>query len=413
MRLLSTVLRQRANWRAPAHLALLTVTLQGAPIISQAVASLIVPLAVIGSIRTMESALPIMVLLGSLGASSLAVREIAAAPNDASRREMGRDLLLLPFTGTLALLAIGSILLLLAPSAWAPWIRSALPILPLALLININRCLGGTAQGWNRVAEISVPVAIGSALAVLCHLAGVWFGEARGWMIGRYAGEILVLACFASVLRPGNGGALRAPIHWPRFGRLAAGAIVLNLAFVFRASADALPLLALATAGQTGAEVGAFGIATLVLTMVMLPIAVLSQFTLPALTKAAASGQASRRTAILMLTALGGLATIAIGGTALLFAELLPPTFQPVARFVALLSLALPLKAAATGYGTRLIAAARFEAPLLGNGLELAAIFLFCAIEPTPIRCGIAVILGAAVSLGSLAWLDHRPMRRH
>lgn len=411
--LLRAAINQRANWHAPAHLALLTVALQGAPIISQAAAALIVPLAVMGEIRTIESALPILILLGSFGASSLAVREVAAAPSDDARQTISRDLLLLSLAGSLLLFIVGIVLLGFAPTSWSPWILSALPLLPLVLLVNINRCLGGAAQGWGRTDAISVPVAIASFIAVICHLAGAWVDRTSGWIAGRYVGELVVMVSFASLLRVTFGAAFQAPVHWPRFGQLAGGAMVLNSAFVLRAAADALPLLALAAAGVADTEVGAFGMATLVLTMAMLPIAVLSQFTLPNLARAAAAKRTTNRRVLQLLFAIGIFAMLGIGGTALLLATFLPADLQIAAHFIALLSVAIPLKAAAIGYGTRLIAAGRFDAPLKGNSIELAAIVLLCATDPTPLRCGLAVIVGAALSLTSLAWLDHRPMRQH
>lgn len=412
MRLIDAAWHRRAAWRAPAHLALVTIALQGAPIISQALASLVVSLAIMGAIRTMESALPVVVLVASLGASSLAVREVAAAPDDDSRRTISRDLMLLPLMGTIVVLVGGAGILAIANGHTRAVVASALLLLPLALLININRCVGGIAQGWGKTERISVPVAAGSAIAIVCHVAGAWVADVRGWIAGRYVAEVVVLACVASVstrdmLRWGV-----APIDWTRFRLLARGAVVLNLAFVLRASADALPLLSLAGGSAPATELGAFGIATLVLTMVNLPIAVLSQFTLPALSRAAARQEASARTAVLALVALGALGSVIVGGGALLIGHYVPAKFERVAYFVSLLSLAVPLRAGATAYGTRLIAARRFDAPLIANGIEVAALSLLFVVGPSPVRCLIAMIGGAALSFGCLALLDHRPMRQ-
>ncbi|MEG3163603.1 hypothetical protein U1701_03235 [Sphingomonas sp. PB2P19] len=384
-------------------LLMLTVAIQGTVLISQTLASLLLPLEKTGAIRTFESVASVTILCASLGTQTLAVREIAAARNDEDRTRIFGELLALPFigVGVLALVALTSLAMGRAPGGIG--LASLLPAVALVLLVSMTRLLSGAAQGLFKVGAIYRSVIVGSGIAVVFHLFGALSGSITGWIIGRCLGEAALLAAVATSLAKAYpflsriGEASRRGI----FKQLRTG-ISVNLALILRMTADALPIVMMGSA-SSALVIGQFGIATLALTLAILPIAVLTQLALPRLT-AASSTEQKRAFRRLALSVFGG-AIVLAAAASLLGIVVRPAMTPPVqASIVAVLVIlwTLPLRSLALAFGSLSLARSNYFGPLAVNVFEVLAVISVMTIRPfggTIWTSLVAVCIGAGVSL--------------
>lgn len=388
-------------------LLVLTVAIQGTVLISQTLASLFVPLDHTGAIRTFESVASVAILCGSLGTQTLAIREIAAArASDRQARILG-ELLFLPFIGAGALGLLALVLMMTGRTLGGVGATSLLPAIALILLVSLTRLLSGAAQGLFKVDAVYRWVIVGSGAAVLCHLAGAFWGSLTSWIIGRCLGEAILLASVAHALWNAcpalwtmGRASLRGIALWVRTG------ISVNIALILRMTADALPIVMMG-AISARAVIGQFGIATLALTLALLPIAVSTQLALPKLAAVplAEQRQAFRR---LVFGVLAGAVLLSGGATGLGLAvrPWLGSAERDSVTAILVILWTLPLRSLALGFGALSLARSNYLGPLLVNLVELVTVATVMALKPfggtiwTPL---LAVFIGASVSFAGMA----------
>lgn len=386
------------------HYFVLLIATQGTVLVSQALAAVLVPLPLIGEIRSFESVASILVLLAGVGAPTVAIRELAASDRTRPDGLVRRDLLLLTFLGTLL---VGGASLVLWPSP----LSTLLTALGVVLLICLVRLWSATVQGLLGVRRVTGAVMVGSALAIVAQLSGALTGTINGWMWGRLVGEATLFGAIWLSARAVVGRLpLSAPFDITAFIALAWSAVKANAGLGLRVVADALPILwlnyqfaAAVTTAQIDigkVEIGLFGVVGLLLLLMLLPLGVMTQRAIPTLTGLTKDREAGERRYArhLLMLAAGQVAASFV--LALLAAQTLRNGTELM--WVALpIMLSVPAKAVALSGAAILLARGFYSPSIIANLVELTAMLLFLVIAvqvPSAMGASVAVLLGAGCS---------------
>lgn len=406
----------------------LITAVQGTVLISQALSAFIVPAAELGVIRTFESVFAVFVLVASFGAPSLSIREMAIARHSADHALMLRDLMLLPVMGAI-LSALVAIILILAgvPLIEGPALSLGLGIF-LLIAVNFVRLIAAVAQGLQIVRQVYLAVLGGALACMVAQVLGAAAGTATSWVIGRLAGEaILLISLLLSAKGCLPAVEWSAPMNFRRLAKTMASATTLNLALIVRMMADAAPitLLSMIAAGtllgpngtdhHLRSEIGYFGFATLAMTLAMLPISIVSQREQPILTQASLADKdrlaASLRRRMLLAALMIALPLMAAAG-ALYLAGV--PKILPAMLPAAVLFAVMPIRAAALARAGILMAHGRYSPILATNVVELAVSIIYVLLigQSASKWTGVAAIaIGSSVSLIGLYLVERRSPR--
>ncbi len=253
---LSDVLKIRQlldRYNAVIGVLILTACIQGGVMISQFLAAFYLTPNQLGIIRTVESLLSIVVLGTSVGAPTLAIREIAALRGDSDRAALLKRLICMELiVGVLAILGM----MLARGLIKGEMLRYASMIAGVALLSNTIRVIAAFVQGIQTAASFSVRVVILTFVAVSAVSLASWYGGVGGWVVGRYVGEGAVLIGLVHGVRQyftGVGWFARSTL--PDWNIILLG-ITANLALFIRLLCDNLPILALAAAKVPTDQIG-------------------------------------------------------------------------------------------------------------------------------------------------------------
>ncbi len=393
-------------------LFVLMIAVQGTVLVSQSLSTLILNPSEIGSIRTFESVVSVLVIVAGFGAPTLAMRDTAAA-NIEHRGEAIRNLLILPIIG-IAIVAILLLATLLLDFDFVqPLKELAAFALFLILSINITRLVSAISQGLMIVPRIYIVVFIGSLLAIAAHLVGAGQKTLFSWISGRVVGElILAVSILAASMK-----------YWPKIQwtrrfqflpllKTAGRATLVNFSLIFRMAADAAPIVLLGIYSAASDDIGNFGVATLLMTFATLPLTIITQNGLPQLVSADGSRQPElihilkRR----LLLGSGLIAAIIIAVISLLrFA--IETEYDDALLAAMILTATLPLKSYVVFSGTILLAYNRYILALITNFLELlliALIFIVLGQQADIELAVIAVIAGASLSSFVLFLFRHK-----
>lgn len=402
---------------------ILILSVQGTVLISQTISALIAGPILLGSIRTFESVTSVLILIAGSGAPALAARDMADHVDPEARQAALRDLMLMPLIGALLIGALAGLAMVVGWS-WIQPLRSILPIATaLILAVNLTRLMAGVAQGLLIARRVCLYVIAGSVVCVTIHVVGAWRGSIDSWVDARLIGELFLLAMILFAMR----GYLPTVRGWRRrlelthFFHSMTRAMILNVGLIVRMVADATPILLMGlivhyelTGSALNAarrDIGFFGLANLTLTLGMLPISVLVQHSVPRLVIARREGgyiPAWRASTLrILMVAVTANAVISLGAIAvfLLFDSPAAGAMPPMA----VLALALPLKALAAAYGVLYLSSARFTPPLIANLAEVLAICLVFALATNSASIWTAVaatLIGSGVGLAGLYMSD-------
>ncbi|SEA62476.1 Membrane protein involved in the export of O-antigen and teichoic acid [Paraburkholderia sartisoli] len=353
---------------------ILTACIQGGVIISQFLAAFYLSPNQVGVIRTVESVLSIVILGTSVGAPTLAIREIAALRGDDERSALLKRLICMELiVGALAILGM----LLVRGLIKGEMLRFASMIAGVALLSNTIRVIAAFVQGIQTAAAFSVRVVILTLVAVSTVCFASWYGGVDGWVAGRYLGEAAVLIGLVHGVRRyfiGTGWFERATL--PNWHVISLG-ITANLALFIRLLCDNLPILALAAAKVPTDQIGFFGLATLVLMGPNLILAVTMQVELPRVVSVLSNAQlVSERFGKLLRNmlsiAFAFLGLILLGW--MFNREFLHLTYTPTINALCIMSFALPLRAITLSIGTMFTALGKYRFSVYVNLAELAIV---------------------------------------
>lgn len=396
------ILKRRFEAGGFLPLFILMIAVQGTVLVSQSLSALILDPAEIGTIRTFESVISVLVIVAGFGAPTLAMRDTAAAGAE-HRGEAIRNLLVLPIIGV----TIVAVLLLATLAIDLAFMRPLKELVVFALFlilsINITRIVSAIGQGLMIVPRIYIVVFIGSLLAIAAHIVGASQKTLGSWISGRLIGELLLASSI-----------LAASIkYWPEIQwtrkfqilpllKTAARATFVNFSLIFRMAADAAPIVLLGLYGAPSHDVGNFGVATLFLTFATLPLTIITQSGLPQIVSASGSRHLAIIATLRKRMLLG---SILIAATMVAFMGIVRSvitTEYDDAFFAAIFLIAtLPLKSYIIFSGTILLAYNRYALALITNLIELAlvvGIFFGFGQKADITTAVIAVVSGASLS---------------
>lgn len=372
-------LRQRLNRleeKGFFPILVLTACVQGTVIGTQLLVTFFLNPSEVGVVRSLESALSVMTLVGSFGAQALSIRDVAIHKRISDQILVLRSIYIIVLLG--AFLMIVGIF-----TMRALWQKSViLDMLLLAsgmvFLTNAVRATTGFAQGASLVNKIYLPLIPLSIFAVVIQLTITSLWGISGWIIGRYMSESVMLLGVAALIYK-----LVAPvpsqktINLVQIRQLGYNGILVNLALMLKVVTDSLPILILTTLKIPTDQVGFFGIAVLVMTTASLPLAIVAQRALPLMVmqdghKEIADTQNRDLVRVLMKLALSGSALLTVGSLWLYWG--VGGRYALAFLFTAVLCWTLPLKGLAIAYGTVLMVKRSYKIAIWINVFEVALV---------------------------------------
>lgn len=359
------------RYRTAIGVLILTACIQGGVLISQFLSAFFLTPNQLGVIRTIESILSIVVLGTSVGAPTLAIREIAALQGDVERAQLLKRLICMELmVGSLVVI----VLLLMRSVLSGAMVAHASMIAGVALLSNTIRVIAAFLQGTQTASTFSIRVVTLTffAVGIVCLMS--WSFGVEGWVIGRYIGESAVLIGMLLGVRHylhGSGGFNRHML--PNWSIISLG-ITANLALFVRLLCDNLPILALAAAKVPTDQIGFFGLASLVLMAPNLILAVTMQVELPRLVgQLHAPALVRERFGRLMrnMLSMAMLFFFLVVVAWFINRQWLRLAYTPTMNALFLMSFALPLRAITLSMGTAITALGKYRVSVYINIVEV------------------------------------------
>jgi len=263
-------------------LLLSLASVQGVTYVSQALAAKGLSPGDFGSIRSIESILAIVVVLGGLGMPTLATRYAAEMTDDAARGLLLRRLLTIAVATSLATaVAVSLVSRFVFPEPTA----STLRVLSLAMALTVcSRVIQGYAVGAKRIVTVSILTVLLSFVSLPTLVVLAWRQGLMGWVAGRYGTEALLVLVLVlsmrSVLHPA-----RPATAVPAVGELARLGFPIALSLLLRSGQDAVGLLALNLLRAPGPMVGHMGLGSLLVAALAVIPGAVSSLCLPEMTR--------------------------------------------------------------------------------------------------------------------------------
>jgi len=246
------------------HLILSFISVQGLAYVAQIVLARLLPPAEFGVVRSVEAVLQVLILVGSAGMPSLAVRAIAELDGSAIRtRVLARLALLATACAGIA----GGAGWFLAPVLFRGQAQLYLMGLVWVVLLTAPaRTLLNYFQGADQIRRLSAASVTLSGVSFLAVVGAVLAAGMRGWMVGRYAGEAMFLVgSIALVVRhthAAGGSSAGIPPKYS-YGRLLVDGFAVSSTLVLRMLQDNTGLVTAAALGVSDEAQGHYGLAYL------------------------------------------------------------------------------------------------------------------------------------------------------
>ena len=352
---------------------LAVVAVQGAAYIFQVIVAVLLSPADFGVVRSVDAVLALLVILGSIGMPSLAVKCLAEV-DDVEQRGALLIRLILIAAGT----SLG-----VASAAWifVPSLVSGTAVFYLQRLvwiIPLAACARTTLnyyQGTRQIPVYSVLSASVATAALPLALLAVAVGGLSGWIWARYGTEAATLAVallpLAGVLR--RRGRLAAAYSFRRLTRVGG---VLSLSLLARTSLDSLGTLALIAIGTPTTQIGYYGVGVLAVMGLLILPACVGNIALPRFARAFRDPAMLRstfyRTVGVCLVLTLPLSVFGIVSAPLLVPYLFP-SYGASIPIVQILLMTVWARAVTMASGTLLVAADQADETLIVNLLILAA----------------------------------------
>lgn len=364
-----TSLARRAAASGAPPLIISIIAVQGFASLAQLVVARVVSPSDFGIVRVVEVMITTLLLLASAGMPSLAMRDLALAGEEERPVVLGQLVTLAGLTSlVVALFAIAFARVLVPPLA-QPYLRA---LVFAVCLTASSRTAMNYFQAVRRISTLARLSASSSivaflALVVLVHLLGM-----RGWVIGRYVGELSLLVFTLVVL--GDRIAFRGVFAdgaalWRTWKR----GMVISVAFIVRTLHENTPTLALAWLGASQ-QVGYYGLGALLLTPLLLLPGVIGQLAVPRFAVLTRTPEGFQRE----VTRLAFLSTVLATAGALGALVIVPPlivrffpSYAPALTLLKVFVLSVPLRALNGMLGSFLMACDRNDVTLGINGVSL------------------------------------------
>ncbi|NNB43959.1 hypothetical protein [Pseudomonas chlororaphis] len=383
------------------QLFVITACIQGGVIISQFLITPWVDPSIVGVVRSLETIIALVVLAGSLGMQSIAIRDTAAHCDASSQSAVLRQVfLLVALASSVVIFGIFVAHEFVLTSAISSYVFTTCG---LVVLTNLLRVSTGFAQGAKAIGEIYIVLMLVTAVGVVLHVVLTKLYGVKGWMAARYLGEFFCLMAVWWKLRSYILPALNfAAADRKELLLTAKSGLTINASLFVRLLVDSLPVLMLTALHVRTEEIGFFGIAILSLVLGLLPLAIIAQRALPDLVEVlhcpdelrAKYSAVSR--SMLKVSLAVALSLIFVSSIWWLF---IGGVYKTTALYVMVLALTLPLKAIALSCGTMLVALRVFGLSLKVNILEgvLVLILLYMGIPVLEGWAGVAAYMAGAL----------------
>jgi O-antigen/teichoic acid export membrane protein len=382
---------------------ILTACIQGGVMISQFLSAFYLSPGQVGVVRTVESVLSIIVLGTSVGAPTLAIREIAALHDGDERAALlGRLICMELIAGAVVVFCMTVLRVFVDGEMW----KYASMIAGVALLSNTIRVIAAFVQGIQTAAQYSVRIIAATVAAVGTVCLASWYGGIGGWVVGRYFGEGMVLISLLHGVRRylfDRRGVRRRML--PGWSVVSLG-VTANLALFVRLLCDNLPILALAAAKVPTDQIGFFGLATLVLMGPNLILAVTMQVELPRVVSVLPDSNLVNVRFRGLVGRMLSITLLFLGVIALAWAvnrEFLRMTYTPTINALFIMSFILPLRAITLSIGTMFTALGKYRLSVYVNLVELTIMGIVAYPLASHFGANGAVILFVAGAVVSVA----------
>lgn len=389
------------------QLFIITACIQGGVIISQFLITPWVDPSVVGVVRSLETVIALVVLAGSLGMQSIAIRDTAASGSFSERGDVLRQVfILVGISSAVVIIGIYIAHEFVLTSAISSYVFTTCG---LVLVTNLLRVTAGFAQGAKAIADIYFVLMLVTGVGIVLHVVLTKLYGVQGWMLARYLGELFCLAAVWWKLRSYIFQALNfRKVNLQEVLATASSGITINASLFVRLLVDSLPVLMLTAFHVRTEEIGFFGIAILSLVLGLLPLAIIAQRALPDLVEVLGDKDAVRK----KFKALSKTMIIASSAVALLlviFSSIwwlfIGGLYKVTALYVIFLALTLPLKAIALSCGTMLVALRIFGLSLKINILEGFLVLLILYVGVPVLGGWAGVIAYAAGAILSVVFL--------
>jgi len=367
------ITREWGTVRSLAYLMVAVVAVQGAAHIFQViVAALLLP-EQFGVVRSVDAVLALLVILGSIGMPSLAVKCLAEVDDVEQRGALLTRLILIAAGTSLGLASAASVFAPLLVSGTAVfYLQRLVWIIPLAA------CARTTLNYYQGTRQISVYSVLSASVATAVlplALLAVAVGGLNGWIWARYGTEaatlVVALWSVAGVLR--RSGRLSAVYSFRRLTRVGG---VLALSLLTRTGLDSLGTLALIVIGTPTTQIGYYGVGVLAVMGLLIIPSCVGSIALPRLARAF-SDPATLRSMFYRTVGVCLVSTLPLSALGIVSAPLLLPHFLPSydasVPIIQILLTTVWARAVTMASGTFLVAADQGDSTLIVNLAVLAA----------------------------------------
>lgn len=391
------------------HLLLSIFFVQGMVYLVQFVIARLIDPVGFGIVRSVEAVIGIAVVLGSAGMPTLAVKAIAEISDPAVRKRLLGRLVritaVVSVTVAVFMALIGS--WFVVPGAY-PYLKAMIWVIALT---TASRTIMNYFQGISQFQKMSIMNACLAAISCAALAAMVVVSGLRGWLAGRYLGEVLFLAGGAALIWGKIQFSGEVPAAYS-FRRLVPMGVTISLSLVVRVTIDNIGLFVLGYTRQSPEAAGLFGLSLLIITGAGILHGGIVSVTLPRMVE---KMQVSRPDAwrfyvrvlkwMLALTLLIAV-TVIVASPSISF--IFGGNYAPAAPVLAILSLCIPLRAVTALTGALLLTSDGVNVTLWINlvCLVFSALILPLAVKSYGINglaWGALVVEGLCASLYVLA----------
>ncbi len=363
----SLVRRAAASGAPPLVVSIIAV--QGFAALAQLVVARVVSPSDFGIVRLVEVMVTTLLLLASAGMPSLAIRDLALTSDHERPVVLGRLVTLAAVTSLVVALLTIVLARFLVPPLAQPYLRA------MAFAVCLTASSRTAMNYFQGVQRISVLARLSAASSIVAFLALValvhWLGM-RGWVIGRYVGELSLLVFTLVVL--GDRITFRGVhVDVAALRRTWQRGMVISVAFIVRTLHENTPTLALAWLGASQ-QVGFFGLGALLLTPLLLLPGVIGNLAVPRFALLTRTPERLQHE----VTRLAFLSTVVATGGALCALVVVPlvivhffASYAPALGLLKIFVLSVPLRALNGMLGSFLMACDRNDATLAINGVSL------------------------------------------
>ncbi|MDT3719478.1 hypothetical protein [Pseudomonas oryzihabitans] len=358
-------------------LFVVTICIQGGVVVSQFLIAPFVDPSLVGVVRSLETVIALVVLAGSLGMQSIAIRDTSACLEMSSQSVVLRQVfLLVGATSCIVILGIFIAHEFVITTAISYYV---LTTSGLVLLTNLVRVTTGFAQGAKVINKIYLSLTLATGMGVILHVVLTRLYGVGGWIVARYITEITCLLVVWWRLRAYVVPAFKfSEVKRSDLASIAGSGLIINASLFVRLLVDSLPVLTLTAMRIRTDEIGFFGLAILSLLLGQLPLAIIAQRMIPDLVevlddKSLIYGKFRLLLKSMVLVSSAMTASLITGAAFWLI--FVGGQYAPTAKYVLILAMSLPFKAIMLASGTMLVVLRVFHLSLKINMLEGLLVF--------------------------------------